>query len=193
MLRKAENSESGLKMESEDFKMQIGSPAIEFDLSGVDGKNYMLRYFHNRDIIVVVFTCNHCPYAQAYENRLIALAREFSKKAAFIAISSNDASKYPQDSFELMKLRAAEKSFPYPYLYDEMQDVARAYGALVTPHVFVFDSAGKLAYQGGVDDNWENPNGVQKAYLRDALAELSAGRTVTRKSAPVVGCSINLK
>lgn len=173
--------------------MQIGSPAIEFDLSGVDGKNYMLRYFHNRDIIVVVFTCNHCPYAQAYENRLIALAREFSKKAAFIAISSNDASKYPQDSFELMKLRAAEKSFPYPYLYDEMQDVARAYGALVTPHVFVFDSAGKLAYQGGVDDNWENPNGVQNAYLRDALAELSAGRTVTRKSAPVVGCSINLK
>ncbi len=173
--------------------MQIGQVAPEFDLLGVDGKNYMLRYFLNREIVVVVFTCNHCPYAQAYENRLIALAKEFSRKAAFIAISSNDASKYPQDSFELMKLQAAEKSFPYPYIYDETQDVARAYGALVTPHVFVFDSAGKLAYQGGVDDNWENPNGVQNAYLRDALAELSTGRAVTRKTAPVVGCSIKWK
>ena len=180
-------------MESEEFKLPIGSPAVEFDLLGVDGKNYMLRYFLNREIVVLIFTCNHCPFAQAYEGRLIALAREFSKKAAFIAISSNDASKYPQDSFELMKIRAAEKSFPYPYLYDETQGVATAYGALVTPHIFVFNSSGKLAYQGGVDDNWENPNGVQNAYLKDALAELATGRPVTRKTAPVVGCSIKWK
>lgn len=177
-------------MESEDFKMKTGSMAVEFDLPGVDGKTYMLRYFHNKDIIVVVFTCNHCPYAQAYENRLIALAREFSKKAAFIAINSNDAGKYPQDSFENMKIRAREKGFPYPYLYDESQETARAYGALVTPHVFVFDRGGKLAYQGGVDDNWENETAVTRQYLRDALAELSAGKTVTRKTAPVIGCSI---
>lgn len=180
-------------MESEDFKMRIGSPAIEFDLPATDGKTYMLRYFHNKDIIVIVFTCNHCPYAQAYEGRLIAIAKEFSKKAAFIAISSNDASKYPQDSFENMKSRAKEKSYPFPYLYDETQETARAYGALVTPHVFVFDRSGKLAYQGGVDDNWENPAGATKNYLRDALAELSAGRPVTTKAAPVVGCSIKWK
>lgn len=180
-------------MESEDFKMQIGSPAIEFDLPGVDGKNYMLRYFLNREIVVVVFTCNHCPYAQAYEGRLFRLATEFSAKAAFLAINSNDTSKYPQDSFENMKLRAKEKGFPYPYLWDESQETARAYGALVTPHVFVFDRSGKLAYQGGVDNNWENEKGVTRQYLRDALTELVIGKPVTRKTAPVIGCSIKWK
>ena len=180
-------------MESADFKLPVGSMAIEFDLPGVDGKRYMLRYFHNRDIIVIIFTCNHCPYAQAYENRLIRLAKEFSAKAQFIAINSNDASKYPQDSFESMKIRAMEKRFPYLYLYDESQETARAYGALVTPHIFVFDRSGKLAYQGGIDDNWENENAVTKQYLRGALAELAAGKSVTRKTAPVIGCSIKWK
>ena len=180
-------------MESEDFKLPVGSPAIEFDLPGVDGKNYMLRYFHDREIIVVIFTCNHCPYAQAYEGRLIALAKEFSKNAAFFAINSNDASKYPQDSFDNMKARAKEKSFPYPYLHDESQNVARTYGALVTPHCFVFDKSGRLAYQGGVDNNWENPAAATANYLRDALSELTAGKAVTRKTAPVIGCSIKWK
>lgn len=180
-------------MESDDFRMQVGTPAIEFDLPGTDGKTYMLRYFHNKEILVIVFTCNHCPYAQAYESRIVSLARGFSKKAAFFAISSNDASKYPQDSFENMKQRAVERGYPFPYLYDESQETARAYGALVTPHVFVFDRSGKLAYQGGVDDNWENPGAVTKNYLRDALSELSDGRQVTVKTAPVVGCSIKWK
>ena len=180
-------------MESENFKLPIGSTAIEFDLLGVDGRNYMLRYFLNREILVVIFTCNHCPYAQAYEDRIITIAKEFSKNTAFFAINSNDASKYPQDSFEEMKIRAKEKRYPFPYLYDETQEVARAYGALVTPHVFVFDKSGRLAYQGGVDDNWENPKAVTKQYLRDALLELSAGKPVTRKTAPVIGCSIKWK
>ena len=180
-------------MESENFKLPIGSAAIEFDLLGVDGRNYMLRYFLNREVLVVIFTCNHCPYAQAYEERIIAIAKEFSKNSAFFAINSNDSSKYPQDSFENMKIRAKAKGFPYPYLHDESQEVARAYGALVTPHVFVFDKSGRLAYQGGVDDNWENPKAVTKQHLRDALLELSAGKPVTRKTAPVIGCSIKWK
>ncbi len=180
-------------MESEDFKMRIGSPAIEFDLPGVDGKNYMLRYFLNREILVVMFTCNHCPYAQAYEGRLIALAKEFSKNAAFFAINSNDDIRYPQDSFEGMKVRAKEKGFRYPYLRDETQETARAYGALVTPHVFVFDRSGRLAYQGGIDNNWENESAATEHYLRNALTELSIGRKVTRKTAPVIGCSIKWK
>lgn len=180
-------------MESEDFKLQIGSMATDFDLPGIDGRNYMMRYYLNREILVVVFTCNHCPYAQAYEERLIGLAREFSAKAAFFAINSNDASKYPQDSLENMKIRAAEKGFPYPYLRDESQSVARTYGALVTPHVFVFDKSGKLAYQGGIDNNWENPAAATEQYLRNALAELAAGKPVSRKTAPVVGCSIKWK
>ncbi|MBI2549890.1 thioredoxin family protein [Candidatus Woesearchaeota archaeon] len=180
-------------MESEDFKLPIGSPAIEFDLLGVDGRNYMLKYFLDREMIVVIFTCNHCPYAQAYESRLFRLAKEFSAKAAFFAINSNDDIKYPQDSFEGMKVRAKEKGFPYPYLRDETQETARAYGALVTPHVFVFDKSGRLAYQGGVDDNWENEAAATKHYLRDALAELASGKSVTKKTAPVIGCSIKWK
>ncbi len=180
-------------MESEDFKMQIGSMAVDFDLPGIDGRNYMMRYYLNREVLVVVFTCNHCPYAQAYEPRLIGMAREFSAKAAFFAISSNDASKYPQDSFENMKIRAIEKGFPYPYLYDESQNVARAYGALATPHVFVFDKSGKLAYQGGIDSNWENEGAATERYLRDAISELAAGKQVSRKTAPVIGCSIKWK
>ncbi len=180
-------------MESEDFKLRIGSMAVDFDLPSVDGKTYMLRYFLNRELLVVIFSCNHCPYAQAYENRLIRLAKEFSAKAQFIAINSNDASTYPQDSFENMKIRAMEKRFPYPYLHDESQETARAYGALVTPHVFVFDRSGKLAYQGGVDDNWENERAVTKQYLRNALTELTVGMAVTRKTAPVIGCSIKWK
>ncbi|MBI2581003.1 thioredoxin family protein [Candidatus Woesearchaeota archaeon] len=180
-------------MESEDFKLPIGSPLISFDLKGTDGRNYMPKYYLNRDFLVVVFTCNHCPYAQAYDDRIIAIAKEFSRNAAFFAINSNDSAKYPQDSFENMKTRAKEKGFPYPYLHDESQGVARAYGALVTPHCFVFDRSGRLAYQGGVDDNWENESAATKHYLRDALSGLTAGRSVSRKTAPVIGCSIKWK
>jgi peroxiredoxin len=180
-------------MESEDFKMKIGSPAIEIDLVATDTRNYMLRYFHNKDFIVMVFTCNHCPYAQAYEDRLIHLSREFSKRAVFLAINSNDETQVPEDSYSNMVIRAAEKQFPFLYLHDPDQKVARAYGAIATPHVFVFDASGRLAYQGGIDNNWENEAGVTEHYLRDALTALSEGRLVIRRTAPVVGCSIKWK
>ncbi len=182
-----------MEANSEMFKFQIGAPAIDFDLPGTDGRNYMMRYYLNKDLFVVIFTCNHCPYAQAYEQRLIRLAKQFSAKAAFFAINSNDAAAFPQDSFENMKLRAVEKGFPYPYLRDENQNVAKAYGALVTPHVFVFDKSGKLAFQGGIDNNWENENAVTEHYLLDAVIELLGGKQVSRKTAPVVGCSIKWK
>lgn len=180
-------------MESEEFKLPIGSPLISFDMKGTDGRNYMPKYYMNRDLLVVVFTCNHCPYAQAYEDRILAIAREFSRNVAFFAINSNDASKYPQDSLENMRIRARDKNYPFPYLHDERQDVARAFGALVTPHAFVFDQSNKLAYQGGIDDNWQDPKAVAKQYLRDAIVELLARRRVTRQTAPVIGCSIKWK
>jgi len=180
-------------METEDFKMRIGQPAIEFDLLGVDTKNYMLRYFHNKDFIVLVFTCNHCPYAQAYESRLIEMSREFYKRAVFLAINSNDENQVPEDSYSNMVIRSVEKRFPFLYLYDEKQEVARAYGAIATPHVFVFDASGRLAYQGGIDNNWENEQAVTEHYLRDALSALYAGRPVLRKTAPVSGCQIKWK
>jgi peroxiredoxin len=180
-------------MESEDFKMQIGADAIDFNLPAVDGKTYSLSSFKERELLVVVFTCNHCPYAQAYEKRLFKLAKEFSAKAAFVAINSNDSENYPDDSFEKMTERAADKGFPYPYVHDETQETARAYGALVTPHVFVFNKGRKLIYQGGVDNNWENGDAATKQYLHDALSAASEGRDIARKMAPVIGCSVKWK
>ncbi len=180
-------------MESEDFKMKAGAEAIDFNLQGVDGQTYSLDSFKGKDLLVVVFTCNHCPYAQAYEKRLFALAKEFSGKAAFVAINANDAVNYPDDSFEKMKERAEEKGFPYPYLHDESQKTATAYGALVTPHIFLFDKGRKLIYQGGVDNNWENPAAATKHYLKNALEEAVAGKEATKKTAPVIGCSVKWK
>jgi len=177
-------------MESEDFKMQIGADAIDFNLPGVDGNTYSLDSF-KKDVLVVVFTCNHCPYAIAYEKRLFALAKQFDK-AAFVAINSNDAENYPDDNFDRMKECASEKGFPYPYVHDETQEIAKAYGALVTPHIFMFKD-GKLIYQGGVDDNWENESAATKHFLKDALTEAAAGKEVTAKTSPVIGCSVKWK
>ncbi len=179
-------------METSDFMMQIGSAAPWFSLPCVDGQTCSLDSF-TKDLLVVIFTCNHCPYAQAYEKRLFSIAKEFSENADFVAINPNDAVKYPDDSFERMKERTAEKGFPYHYLHDESQKVARAYGALVTPHVFVFDKNRKLIYQGGVDNNWENGDAATKRYLYDALAAASEGKAIARKMAPVIGCSIKWK
>lgn len=179
-------------METSDFMMQIDSAAPWFSLPSVDGQTYSLDSF-KKEFLVVIFTCNHCPYAQAYEQRLFSIAREFSEKADFVAINANDAAKYPDDSFERMKERASEKGFPYPYLHDETQRVAKAYGALVTPHVFVFDRERKLIYQGGVDNNWENGDAATKHYLYDALSAASDGKNIARKMAPVIGCSVKWK
>ena len=138
--------------------LPIGSPAPAFrDLPGTDGKKYGLDSFKGAKLVVVSFTCNHCPYAKAYEDRFITLAREFAARGvAFVAINPNDDVTYPDDSFENMKVRAREKSFPFPYLRDERQDVARAYGAVCTPHLFVLNGARKLAYEGRIDDNWKS-------------------------------------
>ncbi|MAG16324.1 thioredoxin family protein [Candidatus Woesearchaeota archaeon] len=178
-------------MESENFKMQIGADAIPFNLPGVDGKTYSLDSF-GKDLLVVVFTCNHCPYAIAYEKRLIELAKIFAN-AAFVAINANDSVNYPDDSFEKMKERAAEKGFPYPYLHDESQEIAAAYGALVTPHIFMFGKDRKLIYQGGIDNNWENESAATEHYLKDALHEATEGKEISKKTSPVIGCSVKWK
>jgi len=110
---------------------------------------------------VISFTCNHCPYAQAYEDRFSALAREFQPKGiAFVAINPNDEVSYPDDSFDNMKERAQAKDFPFPYLRDESQEVAKAYGAVCTPHIFVLDGECKLVYEGRIDDRWKEPDAV---------------------------------
>jgi peroxiredoxin len=168
--------------------------SIPFDLPGVDGKNHALADYANKTAVVVMFTCNHCPYVQAWEDRMVRIQKDYAGKGVqLIAIGSNDAKKYPDDSFEKMKERARAKGFNFPYLYDESQAVARAYGAQRTPEVFVFDKSGSLHYHGTIDDNYENPNAVQQHYLRDALDAVLAGQSPATTETQPVGCTIKWK
>ena len=121
--------------------LNIGEKAPDFNLPAVDGKEYSLASFAGKKVVAVIFTCNHCPNAQAYEKRIIAFQNDYSGKGVqVVAINSNEDKNYPQDSFEHMKVRAEEKGFNFPYLRDESQETAKAYGAKVTPHVFLLDS-----------------------------------------------------
>jgi len=175
--------------------LTIGSPAPVFrDLMATDGRKYSLDSFKNAKMVVVSFTCNHCPYAKSYEDRFISLVKEFTPKGvAFVAINPNDAMTYPEDSFENMKVRAREKSFPFPYLRDDLQQVARAYGAVCTPHLFVLDSNRKLAYEGHIDDNWKDPAAARSHDLRNAMEDLLAGVPVRVPNTNPMGCSIKWK
>lgn len=144
-------------------------------------------------IIIIIFTCNHCPYAQAYEDRIVNLANEFDGKGVqFILINSNDAINYPEDSFENMQEKATELRYTFPYCYDESQEVAKAYGALCTPHSFVFKDQ-SLQYKGQIDDNWQDPDAVEKHTLKDAIDALVEGGEPEVQEANAIGCSIKWK
>ena len=174
--------------------LPIGSPAPDFNLPGIDGKSYSLATFKGAKLLVLSFTCNHCPYAQAYDDRFSSLAREFGPEGvAFVAINPNDAARYPDDSFDKMKERAKVKNFPFPYLHDEQQAAARAYGAVCTPHLFVVDGTRKIAYEGRIDDNWKDPSAAKAHDLRDAIEALLAGKPVPKPNTPPMGCSIKWK
>ncbi len=181
--------------------LAIGSKAPDFKLPGVDGKTYTLGSFKDAKILAIVFTCNHCPTAQAYEDRLIQMKKDYAAKGvALVAVMPNDAKSVQLselgyadlgDSFEEMKLHAKRKGFNFPYLYDgETETVAKAYGPVATPHIFIFDSERKLRYQGRIDDV-EKPTGTPKNKdARDAINALLAGKEVETKTTKVFGCSI---
>lgn len=175
------------------MSMVIGHDAYDFSLPAVDGNRYSLGDFKEVPVLVLAFWCNHCPYVRAYEERTIKLAHEFAGQAVFLAINANDAEKYPEDSFENMRKRAAEMNYPFPYLYDENQTVANAYGAMRTPEFFVFDSERELRYHGRLDDNWEHPNEVKHEFLRDAIVALLSGDLPHVSQTPPVGCTIKWK
>jgi peroxiredoxin len=173
--------------------LNIGDPTIDFELPSVRDGQVSLPDYGDHEAVVVIFTCNHCPYAQAWEDRLLQTARDFQDRGvAFVAISANDAEKYPADSPTAMRQRANEKDYPFPYLFDESQDVARAYGAERTPEVFVFDRQGKLRYHGAPDDNYEEAQ-MTTPYLRNALDAVLAGLEVPVSQTPPVGCTIKWK
>ena len=174
--------------------LKIGSPAPDFNLSGIDGKKYSLDSFKDKKALIVIFSCNHCPYVQAYEERIKQIQKDYqSKGVEVIAINSNEDKGYPDDSFENMKKRAAEQKFNFLYLRDEDQSVARAYDATHTPEIFLFDGNRKLAFHGKIDDNWQEPNKVKNHYLKDALDELLAGREISVPETFTIGCTIKWK
>ncbi|HEX3079272.1 MAG TPA: redoxin domain-containing protein, partial [Puia sp.] len=181
--------------------LEIGAAAPDFHLIGVDDKTYDLASFKQADVLVVVFTCNHCPTAQAYEDRLIKLTSDYAgKNVAVVAINPNDPASLRLDeldfsdlgdSFAEMKIRAREKKFNFPYLYDgETETASRAYGPIATPHVFIFDKERKLRYQGRVDD-MENPyKKPTSTDARNAIDALLDHRDVPVKTTKVFGCSV---
>ncbi len=172
-------------------KVRIGDRILPFRLPGTDGRMHAVEDYADRAVLVVIFSCNHCPYVQAWEDRMIALQRAYADRGVqFLLINSNDPEQYPEDSFPRMKERAEQKGYPFPYLYDETQEVARAYGAERTPEVFVFDRERVLRYHGAIDDNYEDPNAVKHHYLRDALEAVLAGREVPVSETRPVGCTI---
>jgi peroxiredoxin len=168
----------------------ITETAPSFTLPGVDGRDHSLDDYRDAQALVLVQSCNHCPYVQAWEGRLIAIQQEYGDRGVrIVAISSNDVSSHPEDSFEQMEVRASEQGFNFDYLYDESQDVAHALGSERTPEVFVFDGERRLAYHGAIDDS-RDETAVTGNYLRDALdAVLAGGAPAVADTAPV-GCTV---
>jgi peroxiredoxin len=174
--------------------LKINSSAPDFNLPGVDGKKYSLDSFKNKQALIVIFSCNHCPYVQAYEGRMKQIQDDYKEKeVAVVAINSNEDNGYPEDSFENMKKRAEEQKFNFLYLRDDDQSVARAYDATHTPEIFLFDNERKLAFHGKIDDNWQEPNKVQNHYLRNALDELLEGKEISVPETFTIGCTIKWK
>ncbi|HAU37040.1 MAG TPA: thioredoxin family protein [Phycisphaerales bacterium] len=176
------------------FTLQIGDEAPDFQLPGVDGKTYRMADFARAKVLVVFFTCNHCPFVVGSERRIAALHDRFHPKGVdWAGINSNETQKHPTDSFEHMKKRAKEAGLRYPYLRDDSQDVARAYGALRTPHFFVFDAERRLRYTGRLDDN-PRAEGKQTTHeLCDALEALLTGQTPPTPVTNPIGCNVKWK
>jgi peroxiredoxin len=169
----------------------MGAVAPDFSLPGVDGKNYSLQSFSGKSIVVIIFSCNHCPYVQAYEDRMIALQRQYQDKGvSFVAINANETVNYPGDTFDKMVVRAKEKGFNFPYLRDDSQKVADAFGAHYTPEIFLLDGERRLRYTGKIDDNWQDPSQVKTSHLRDALDATLAGKPIDTPETHAIGCTI---
>jgi peroxiredoxin len=172
-------------------KNVFGTPCPEFILPATDGKTYQRQDFLNQQPLVIMFICNHCPYVQAIEDRFIQLAHDLKKnKIHVVAICSNDSVNYPDDSFEKLKERAQEKKYPFVYLHDSTQTVARTFGAVCTPDFFVYDKNNLLAYRGRLDDSWKDPHNVKHRELYQAVLKLAEGQKLTEPQTPSMGCSI---
>ncbi len=173
------------------FTLQLGAEAPDFDLPGVDGKRYTLADFADAKLLIVVFSCNHCPYVVGSEDRMNALHDKYAPRdVAMIAINSNETENHPTDTMEHMIQRAADKGFAFPYVRDETQEVALAYGALRTPHYYVFDEQRRLRYTGRMDDNPRQAGKETTHELADALDALLAGNDPPIAVTNPIGCNV---
>lgn len=170
--------------------LTIGDPAPEFELTDTNGTAWSVTDSRGRPATVVLFTCNHCPYALAWHDRIAQTARDYADRGVrFLAINPNDSERYPRDSYEAMKQRVAAEDWPMPYLHDATQEVARAYDAEKTPHLFVLDAERRVRYAGAPDADYDDP--AQRAqWLRAALDAVLAGAEPARPQTRAVGCSI---
>lgn len=173
---------------------KVGDIATDFSLKNIDNKKVALKDFKDAKGFIVIFTCNHCPYAQAYEDRIVALDKKYKKLGyPVIAINPNNPEKQKDDSFELMKVKAKEKGFTFPYLLDEGQKVYPQYGATKTPHVYVLQKSPKgnvVKYIGAIDDNYGDETAVKQKYVQNAVDALLKNKEVSVKETKAIGCSI---
>ena len=173
---------------------KLGSPAPDFRLRNVDGRMVGLSDFQDKPALLVIFMCNHCPFVKHVADGLAQLARDYLPKGvAIVGINSNDAASHPQDSPEQMVHEADQRGYPFPYLFDETQEVAKAYTAACTPDFFLFDHQRRLVYRGQLDRTRPRIGTPDGADLRAALDALLAGQPVSTEQAPSIGCNIKWK
>ncbi len=183
------------KAQTEGYK--IGDVVKDFSLQNVDGKMVSLADYKDAKGFIVVFTCNHCPFSQAYEQRIINLHKKYASKGfPVLAINPNDKDREPEDSYENMQKRAKEKKYPFVYLYDQTQENAKLYGAMRTPHVFILSkktTGNVVEYIGAIDDNFEEPQHVKIKYAEDALNALIENKPIKVTYTKAIGCGIKWK
>lgn len=172
--------------------LNLGSRAPDFNLLGTDSETYSYESFLEKEAFVIIFSCNHCPYVIAYEDRMIAIQNDYPT-VQLLVINSNDSSHYPDDSYENMIERAREKKYNFPYLRDEDQSVARNFGATHTPEIFLLDKNKTLVFHGKIDENWQEPKNAKEKYLRNALDEIITGSEITLPETFTIGCTIKWK
>lgn len=183
--------------QSETTGYKVGDIATDFNLKNVDGKQVKLSDFKKAKGFIVVFTCNHCPFSQAYEQRIIDLHKKYAPLGyPVVAINPNDAKREPEDSYEKMQELAKAKKYPFVYLHDETQQIAKTYGAARTPHVFVLQktkAGNKVMYIGAIDDNYEDAKAATERYVETAVNNLLKGKAIAKNSTKAIGCTIKWK